>query len=107
MSIVAVHVFYSNVCSKVKLIYKCNVNSGSTCFLLKCLQYIFPGFSVTHCPVLDTPENGNISNSDTEYLTEVTYACDVGYEMNATNDTKVCQSSGKWDPEEDVNCSSK
>ena len=34
---------------------------------------------VVYCPVLEEPENGNISKSDTKYLTEVTYTCDVGY----------------------------
>ena len=64
-------------------------------------------FLVVRCLSLQVPENGNLSKNDTEYLTEVTYTCGVGYELNTTNVTTVCQSSGKWNPEEDVSCSSK
>ena len=60
-----------------------------------------------HCPILQVPENGNISSSDTQYQTEVTFSCDEGYELNTSNDTKVCQSSEEWDPKVNISCSSK
>ena len=82
-------------------------NGDSTYVFCSILLFIVPEFLVVHCPILEIPANGNIARNNTEYLTEVTYTCDVGYELNTTNDTKFCQSSGKWNPEEDVACLSK
>ena len=61
-------------------------------------------FSVIQCPVLNVPEYGNVSTSDRDYLTEVTYSCDEGYELNTSNSTKMCLLSGEWSPPDNVSC---
>ena len=62
---------------------------------------------VIHCPSLEVPEYGNISTQEAQYQIKVNYSCDLGYELNSTEDSKVCRSDGQWFPHEDVTCQSK
>ena len=61
---------------------------------------------VINCPSLEVPEYGSISTVETEYQTRVNYSCNMGYELNTTEISKVCQSDGQWMPDETVSCQS-
>ena len=52
------------------------------------------------------PEHGKISTEETQYQVQVNYSCDVGYELNSTENSKVCQSNAQWLPDESVSCQS-
>ena len=34
------------------------------------------------------------------------YSCDVGYELNSTENGKVCHSDGQWLPDKNITCQS-
>ena len=61
---------------------------------------------VVNCPALSPPENGRISSNDTEYQTNVTYSCNEGFELSATETMKTCQASKTWSSAEEVACNS-
>ena len=64
-------------------------------------------FSVIHCPSLEVPEYGKISTQETQYKVQVNYACNDGYELNTTENSKECQSNRQWLPDEAIACQSK
>ena len=70
------------------------------------MHYYFVS-KVIGCPVLDQPLHGTISTTNTEYETTVTYSCNGGFELSATDVLKICQANKTWSSTEEVTCNSK
>ena len=91
---------YNSMCI---VIYKCYIQYA---FILILLFITFSLIAlVTTCPVLSTPDNGQISCSpgndspgDTCTLT-----CDDGFEISGT-ESRTCQDDGTWNGADDTLC---
>lgn len=60
-----------------------------------------PSCIARDCGPLDSPLHGNISLSGTKYRSNVIYMCDIGYDLEGTNN-RTCLSDGAWSGSEPV-----
>ena len=97
------HIFEFNnfeICTKAMMT---NLRQIYLLFYYIIFSLIIP---VIHCPALEVPEHGNTLTEETQYQVQVNYSCDVGYELNTTENSKVCQFDRQWLPDESVSCQS-
>ena len=67
-----------------------------TVALIPLLPIVFPVLSVVvTCGDPGTPSNGQRDLANQNFGTEVTYTCDVGYELEGSR-RRTCQANGLW-----------
>ncbi|XP_053406177.1 sushi, von Willebrand factor type A, EGF and pentraxin domain-containing protein 1-like [Mercenaria mercenaria] len=54
-----------------------------------------PSCNFIDCGPLSNPENGNVSMSDSTYMSTATYSCFTGFSLNGSV-TRTCMSDGNW-----------